>query len=297
MPINRAVLRREPIKITVDDKKCINCGKCLETCPSARFLGFSSLIENDARHVCIECFACAAICPQNAIRISDFVPSSSVGDIPSSDEVLNLIKTRRTTRSFKQQKVKPGDWDKLLEAVKYSPTGHNIQKIDTIIIESPEKLKKISAIGMGVMKKCSNFLNRPLLRALFIRMMGEHSYMILSKASSHYEQQKKMVEKGESPILFNAPGMMLLIGPKHEMMSQVEANMAAQTVALYAPTLGLGTCFSGVLMVAFNWPGWSTEKLIQLPRGYKVHNVLLVGYPKSRHRYIPYRKDRNVWHL
>jgi nitroreductase len=238
-----------------------------------------------------------AICPTEAITVGDFVPGFPVGKIPSSDDVLNLIKTRRSIRSFKKQKIKPEHWDSLIEAVKYSPTGHNVQHVDVIIVESPEVLNEISLIGMGLAKRFAGLLNRPLLRPMFKRMMGEHAYLTFSRAALFYEQQEAMVERDDDPILFHAPAVMLFIAPKFESMSQTEADLAAQTVALYAPTLGLGTCYSGILMVAFGGLSRSIAKLVQLPQGYQVFNALIVGYPKSRHRYIPYRKARNVHYI
>lgn len=297
MVANRMVLQGESIEITVDQEKCIDCGKCLEVCPLVRYVGFQSITDQYARYLCIECCACLTVCPMDAINVGDFVPGPSVGKIPSSEEVLNLIKTRRSIRSFKEQKVKPEHWDRLLEAVKYSPTGHNVQHVDVIIIESPEVLNEISSIGMGLAKRFAGLLNRPLLRPMFKRMMGDHAYLTFSRAGLFYEQQEKMVERGDDPILFHAPAVMLFIAPKREAMSQTEADLAAQTVALYAPTLGLGTCYSGIIMVAFGGLSRTIAKLVRLPQGYQVFNALIMGYPKSRHRYIPYRKDRNVHYL
>ncbi|MCP4613197.1 MAG: 4Fe-4S dicluster domain-containing protein [Planctomycetes bacterium] len=297
MVANRMVLQGEPIEIVVDQEKCTDCGRCREVCPLVRYIGFQSINDQYARYLCIECCACLAICPMDAISVGDLVPGPPVDEIPSSYEVLNLIKTRRSIRSFKEQKVKPEHWDNLIEAVKYSPTGHNVQHIDVIIIESPEVLNEISIIGMGLAKRFAGLLNRPLLRPMFKRMMGEHAYLTFARAALFYEQQKEMVEKGDDPILFHAPAVMLFIGPKFETMSQTEADLAAQTVALYAPTLGLGTCYSGIITVAFGGLSRSIAKLVQLPQGYQVFNVLIVGYPKSRHRYIPYRKARNVHYL
>jgi nitroreductase/NAD-dependent dihydropyrimidine dehydrogenase PreA subunit len=294
---NRTVLTGKPVRITVDKEKCIECEKCLEVCPLVRYVCFPSIEDQLARYLCIECCACLAVCPKDAISVGDHVPGTPAGEIPSSDEVLNLIKTRRSIRTFKEQKVEQEHWDKLLEAVKYSPTGHNVQHIDVIIIESPEVLNEISNIGMGLAKRFAGLLNRPVLRPMFKRMMGEHAYMTFARAALFYEQQKEMVERGDDPILFHAPALMLFIGPKFEAMSRNEADLAAQTVALYAPTLGLGTCYSGIVMVAFDGLSRSIPKLVQLPRGYKVFNALIVGYAKPHYRYIPYRKARNVHYL
>jgi nitroreductase/NAD-dependent dihydropyrimidine dehydrogenase PreA subunit len=297
MTAKRMALLGEPIEIAVDQEKCTDCGKCLEVCPLVRCVGFQSITDQYVGHLCIECCACLAICPTKAIRIGDLVPGPSVGEIPSSDEMLNLVKTRRSIRSFKEQKVSPEHWDKLLEVVKYSPTGHNVQHIDVMIIESPEVLKEITIIGMDMAQRFAGILGSPLLRPLFERMMGKHTYLVFAKIALFYKQQNEMIERGDDPILFHAPALMLFIAPKSETMSQTEADLAAQTVALYAPTLGLGTCYSGVTTVAFSGRNPPIAKLVQLPKGYQVFNALMVGYPTSRHRYIPYRKARNVRYL
>lgn len=291
------VLQGEAVRIAVDQEKCTDCGRCLQVCPLIRYVGFQSITDQYARYLCIECCACLAICPEDAINVGDLVPGPPVGEIPASDEVLNLIKTRRTIRTFKEQKVRQEDWDRLLEAVKYAPTGHNVQHIDVVIIESPEVLNEISIIGMGLVKRFAGLLNRPLLRPVFTKMMGEHAYLTFARAALFYEQQKEMVARGDDPILFHAPAVMLFIGPKSEKMSRTEADLAAQTVALYAPTLGLGTCYSGIIMVAFDGLSRSITRLVQLPQGYHVFNALILGYAESRHRYIPYRKARNVHYL
>jgi nitroreductase/NAD-dependent dihydropyrimidine dehydrogenase PreA subunit len=297
MLANRTALAGEPVRISVDKEKCSECDKCLEVCPLIRYIGFKSMEEQPARYLCIECGACSAVCPNDAVSVGDLGSGTPVGKVPSSDEALNLIRTRRTIRSFRRQKVKQEDWDKLLEAVKYSPTGHNAQYIDVVIVESPEVLNEISDIGMGLVKKFAGLLNRPILRPMFKKMMGEHAYTVFSKAALFYEQQEEIVQRGADPILFHAPALMLFTGPKSGTMSKNDADLAAQTVALYAPTLGLGTCYSGIVMVAFDGLSRSITRLVQIPQGYKVFNALIVGYAKPHYRYIPYRKARNVHYV
>jgi nitroreductase len=237
-----------------------------------------------------------AICPQEAVSVGDHALAAPVGEVPPSDKVLNLIKARRSVRAFEEQKVKREDWEKLVEAIKYSPTGHNAQYIDVMIVESPEALNEISKIGMDMMKQFSRLINKPVLRSLYKRMLGDHTYSVFSKNALFYEQQKALVERGLDPILFHAPALMLFIAPKSEAMSKNDADLAAQTVALYAPTLGLGTCYSGIAMVAFSGQNSSAKKVVRIPQGYKVCSALMVGYPKHQYRYIPYRKDRKVYY-
>jgi nitroreductase/NAD-dependent dihydropyrimidine dehydrogenase PreA subunit len=294
---NQAISKEGVVRIVVDKEKCINCHKCLDACPLVRVFGFKSLKDEFAGNICIECGACMAICPQSAITINDLGPAQSVQTMPSSEEVLNLIRRRRSIRAFKKQKVRQEDWEQLLEAVKYAPTGHNAQYIDIMIIESPEVLKKISKAGMDLCKKFSSHLTKPILSMIYKRILGEHTFLVFSKTALFYKQQKEAFDQGEDPILFHAPALMLFLAPKSEFMSKNDADLAAQTVALYAPTLGLGTCYSGVAMAAFSGLVPSIKKAVSIPKGNKVFNALIVGYEKHEYRYIPPRKDRNIYYV
>lgn len=297
MSAKPSVLTGKPVRITIDKEKCIECHRCLDACPLVRFAGFESLEDQFIGYVCLQCGGCVAVCPQGAISIGDLPPATPTGKVPSSDEVLNLIKARRSVRAFKDQRVRQEDWDKLVEAVKYSPVGHNSQYIDVMIIESPEILKEISRIGMDFWKKTAMLINKPIFRRIFRRTLGEHAFHVFSRAAPFYDQQKDAFERGLDPILFNAPALMLFLAPGTETMGQAEADMAAQTVALYAPALDLGTCYSGIVMVLFSNSNAAIKKVVQVPKGYKVYSALIVGYPKDARYYIPYRRERNVYRL
>ncbi|MBN1812470.1 MAG: nitroreductase family protein [Anaerolineae bacterium] len=297
MSAKPSVLTGDPVRIEIDKDKCIECHRCLDACPLVRFVGFASIEDQFARYICLRCGGCMAICPQGAITISDLPPAIPAGEVPSSDEVLNLIKARRSVRAFKEQRVRQEDWDQLLEAVKYSPVGHNSQYIDVMIIESPKVLAEISRIGMGFWKKTTMLINKPVFRLIFRRMLGNHAFSVFSKAALFYDQQRDAFEQGLDPILFDAPALMLFLAPETEMMGRAEADMAAQTVALYAPALGLGTCYSGIVMVLFSSSNAAVKKVVPVPRGYKVYSALIVGYPKHARSFIPYRRDRNVYRM
>jgi nitroreductase len=238
-----------------------------------------------------------AVCPQGAISISGLPAAIPAGDIPSGEEMLNLIKMRRSIRAFKDQKIKQEDWERLIEAVKYSPVGHNSQYIDVMIVESPEALAEISRIGMDFWKKAAMFINKPVLRRIFRRMLGDHAFSVFSKVAPFYDRQKALLEQGHDPILFNAPALMLFLAPETEPMGQAEADMAAQTVALYAPALGLGTCYSGIVMVLFSTSNAAIKKVVEVPPGYKVYSALIVGYPKHARHFVPHRRERNVYRV
>lgn len=56
----------------------------------------------------------------------------------------DVIRKRFSTRSFKDEKVKKEELDKILEAGRLAPTAKNNQPIKIYVIESDEALKKIN---------------------------------------------------------------------------------------------------------------------------------------------------------
>ena len=58
------------VSLSLDEEKCVGCGKCAETCPHGVF----SVTGNKARIVekdsCMECGACALNCPAEAIEVN-----------------------------------------------------------------------------------------------------------------------------------------------------------------------------------------------------------------------------------
>ena len=299
MSINHLYLKGTQVTITIDKEKCTGCGFCREVCPMIKCLGFQSLEDPDSRYICLKCGHCMAICSREAIRVGDLAPVIPIGDLPTERQALDLVRTRRSVRGFKPQRVSRGDWEKLVEAIKYAPTGHNTQGVALMIVESAEILNKISDVGMELLKSMSHVVNKPVLRHIYKRLMGKHTYATVSRLLLLTNLQQEMVERGDDPILFHAPALMLFLTRKSEQMGQVEADLAAQTMALYAPTLGLGTCYAGIVMLAFSGAGASSKikKFVNLPKGYTVSNALMVGYAEHRYRNIPDRKALNVVYL
>lgn len=58
-------------KPIIDEKKCTNCGTCVDVCPMAVF----EKGENTAKVVkpedCIGCRACEVQCPEECIKVED----------------------------------------------------------------------------------------------------------------------------------------------------------------------------------------------------------------------------------
>ena len=136
-------------------EKCNGCGLCLNVCPG-NMVGGNVLRMEDSHVVmvdqtkfgwqgCWKCQHCLAICPSGAISILG-VDAEKVLSPPNnsiSDELIKLMKYRRTCRAFKKDEVDKSTIDKILDAVSAVPTGGNNQRLEFSVIYSRDAMRKI----------------------------------------------------------------------------------------------------------------------------------------------------------
>lgn len=69
------------------------------------------------------------------------------------NEVLNTIMTRRSIRKYKSEQIKDEDLNQILEAAKYSASGHGYQSTLMVVVQNKDVLKKLSEMNAHIMGK------------------------------------------------------------------------------------------------------------------------------------------------
>ena len=267
--------------MTVDPVKCTRCGICLKVCPAGIVkFGETGLPEMDVRGSanCIECCHCALFCPESANSLSflnnEEMEKASGIKMPSAEEAMNFIKTRRSIRRFKKEPLSREIFDQIFDAVKLAPTASNQQPVRWIVSEDPEKTKEITNLILCWMRE--EIFKDPTSR---ISLIGAS---MIAKAKT-----------GEDALLRGAPHVAVALVSKDHMWPE-DASIALTYMELAAHALGVGACWGGFLTAAIrNFEG--LRDYLGISPDEHVCGAQMLGYPLLRPaRQYPTRKKLNI---
>jgi len=256
--------------ITVDQEKCIKCGMCANECPEQILIIGENGPEDICSEKCIACGHCVAVCPKKAIDNvkSPLVNQKSSKEFPklSPEEAENFLRSRRAIRSYKETPVSREKLMDLVNIAHFAPTGHNQQGISYMIIDDRNILDK--AVELIV----EEFEHDKLFSEIY------DSYI------------KSYLNEGIDAILRGSPCLVLATSDVDFQRGRENSIFSLAYMELYAPTLGLGSCWAGVFEKIALKDNSPMLKLLNIPKGKKITGAVMVGYPKYSY---PRLVDRN----
>lgn len=281
------------MKLTIDQDKCIHCHLCEKACFLTRFCGFDAL-EGAAEQYCIDCGHCVAVCPRQAITHAKVKNTEPIGPIPDKAELLNLLMKNRSVRHFKPGPVSRETWDTLRRAAEYSQSGLNEQSISLTAVEDPETLSGIRKALLRMYDKLERLASFPVTRFLARLSLAPQDYAAVLSESATQPLRRQAAQRGEDPVLYGAPALLLLTGPASQ-TAREDATVLSQNIMLALTALGLGSCYMGGLVLgcrAFKYK--PLLRALHLPEGHAVHQALVLGVPTVQLRRMPERKRREI---
>ena len=253
-------------KIDIDKEKCIKCYACLKDCVTYSIKKGEDdfpVFEIENNH-CVSCQHCFAICPTGAIKFNDKIAQDADSvSFGNSDDVLKLIKSRRSIRQFKNEEIKQEDFEKIKNMLSFVPTGCNFDSLHFSIVESKSAMDLIR-----------NYVNKKILNLI--------SNKFMDKYVGKFKPFKKAFENGEDIIFRNAPSMIVVSSHIHAPCANVDPIIALSYLELYAQSLGLGTCWCGFAQVCFKLLP-KLSQMVRIPDKYKPVYVMLIGVPAVKY--------------
>jgi len=286
--------------IQIDKERCNDCGICGSICP--RHIPETikqgsekvTVISEERIHLCMECGHCEAVCPNFAIHVEklseerfDSIPKIDLNE----DQLLSLMKHRRSVRRYKDKPVPREILDNMLESAHLAPTGTGSRSTGVIVIDTPEILNALSERFYKLYADLEKALKNPIARFIIKRRVGNATLGTLQNfvmPGMHW--YIKWYNSGQSnEILRDCPVLILFCSPVLEPMASENCLIAAFHTILMAETLGVGTCFNDLIPPACNKDD-EVKKMLGLPHDCEVYASITVGYPKYKfQRSIPRR--------
>ncbi len=270
--------------ITIDAEKCKKDGLCAAVCPVQIIQleddnSYPELIP-DGDAICLRCGHCVAVCPHGAldhedVRLADS-PLVDKTSALSEAQVIQFIRSRRSIRIYDKQPVAQETMQRLIEIARYAPTGSNSQLLEWIVITDRKRLDRISEHIVNWMRHIAENVPQHPIAAFAPKLIEEW-------------------DKGVDVIMRGAPCLVVAMAPKEAINGMVDLSIALAYLELVAPTLGLGTCWAGIIQLPLaEVPSLKSE--IGIPENYPHHYPMMVGHTGVRYYRLPERKvPKIIW--
>jgi nitroreductase/Pyruvate/2-oxoacid:ferredoxin oxidoreductase delta subunit len=265
--------------IEFNKETCTKCGACIAACAGSIIIpekdGYPRLFPG-ADQFCMRCGHCVGVCPTDSV-IHQEMPLERCPPIDkklevSFEQVSQLIRSRRSIREFQDKPVPREVIERVIDVARYAPTGHNEQDVQWLVIDNPEELKKLTAIGVDWFRSMSE---------------GNQPWAMQMQAIL------RLHEIGLNIFLRDAPAVVVAFAVKDNPIATADCFIATSYFDLAAKAAGLGCYWNGYLYIsAQSFP--PMIKAIGLPEGFTPYAALCVGYPRYKYQRVPPRKPARI---
>ena len=253
----------------IDYEKCDNCQICYNACTRyfRRDKELNKMVFEDPNNLCDSCGRCIARCKSDAImyeNIGELLTFEEVQDpstLISYESMHKFMSAKRSIRGFKKKKVPKAILEKVLETMKYAPTGGNIRTLHCTIISDNDKIKKLSEVVIDA--------------------------IIASNIPGYSENFIKAREQGIDTIFYNAPHVMII--HSRNPGDAMNSTIALTYGMLCAQTLGLGSCWIGLAHGVLSSSKELREKFVG--KNWRVLGVIILGYSTQIYYQVPPRPN------
>lgn len=250
--------------------KCTNCRLCINECPMRIFSMDETqkqTIFDDSKE-CILCGHCIAVCPENAINFKDmgdvalnFEANQDPGELISYSAMHQFLRAKRSVRQYQSKKVPTEIIEKVINSMRYAPTGANMRMLKCLILSDEEKIKLLSDSIIDEIEKGG----------------------VDNKLS-------KIRDGGIDPIFYRAPHVLILYSKNP--WDSINTSIAMTYGMLSAQTMGMGTCWIGFAQGVLLENSRIREKFTGIQT--YVLGVFTLGYPSVKYYRAPPRPSLEI---
>jgi nitroreductase len=194
----------------------------------------------------------------------------------TSAQASQFLRSRRSVRAYKPDPIPQYKIEEILNVARFASTGGNSQSLSYLVLSDRATLRKITDATVDWMEE---EVNKGSDRAPY--------FSGIVKAAR---------ATGKDVILRGAPHLIVAMCETSFPRGPENAHFCFAYAELFAPTVGVGTCWAGLFQgCAFS--GYEPLlKTLDLPNDMKVAGGLMAGYPRySYHRLVDRQPLQIVW--
>jgi nitroreductase/NAD-dependent dihydropyrimidine dehydrogenase PreA subunit len=266
--------------LIVDETKCKKDGICAQECPTTviQIRKDNGYPEIAPEGFCMVCGHCVAVCPHGALSheqiLAEDSPVIKAELVINEEQAVQFLRSRRSIRRYQDKPVEKEKIRRLVEAARYAPTGANMQLVEWLVLSDKSHLRSIAGLTVDWMRQV---LKDPRVAA----------------ASPYLSRLVSAWEEGHDSVLRGAPVLVVASAPSEAINGLVDLTLALSYLDLLAPTMGLGTCWAGLLQGAL-LASPSIKAAVGIPAGHSHHYALMLGYPDVKYYRLPKRKTPKI---
>ncbi len=197
--------------------------------------------------------------------------------------VEKVIMERRSIRAFKDRPLPDNIIRRILEAGRFAPSAGNCQPWKFVVVTDPEILAAMERDTIRLTKFIMWFMDyeRSPLRRRFlgpvVRLMARLLPNMLHPIPFNL---LKRIADDATPVFHDAPALILILVDRRGVGSpMLDAGICGQNMVLAAHSLGVGTCWVGMLTMIMKLPKWRRRFGVSYP--YSLDDCLALGWPKA----------------
>jgi nitroreductase/NAD-dependent dihydropyrimidine dehydrogenase PreA subunit len=261
----------------IDESRCIACKACVEECRRFTFDEIANrVVFSDPDKSCKDCGHCIAVCPEDAILHEGFGDTPiEIASIPKDqasiphENLFNVIRTCRSVRHYKPDPVPRDIMEKVIDAMRYAPSGSNARSEKFVVISNQEILQQVSGAVIQAM------LQNPGMRAAY------------EQSIEFYKRRYKSI------AYFDAPHLIIAYSQLDLDIEDTNIGICLTYGRFAAESLGLGTCWNGWTQIALK----GNKELQKLTGAKGVRfGAITIGYPDVKfYRTAPRSMPKVKW--
>lgn len=162
------------------------------------------------------------------------------------NECIRVIRSRRSVRAYKPEKLTRTQVDAIVEAGIWAPTAHNEQPWHFTVIQD-------RAVLSGINAQCKELM-----------------------ANVNSDWIRNIAENPSADITYGAPALVIVSSKRGAMTGRIDCAAAVQNMMLAAESMGVASCWMG--LVGFLFGKEEEMERLGVPEGYEPLYAAVFGH-------------------